>query len=110
MYSAIPTCEKRIQLLKNIKKILKPGGILITHFFYQKPTANKKLIYTIQKIISYITFGNTKFQLGDTVLPTMEFYHFFKDTNEIYYEAKTALLNIEEIKIKNNSGYGIFRS
>lgn len=104
LYSTIPSRSLRVEFLRKIKVILKPGGFFIGSFFIRDNARSPKINNNL-KIISYLTFGNTGVQPGDELSPTNEFMHYFHDRQEAYSEFEEAGLRIEEIVTPEVCGF-----
>lgn len=98
----IPSKELRAQFLKEIKKVLKPKGILILTVwkFHQLKETYLLFKYTILKL-----FGKTKLDWKDIFEPwgkkTERYYHWFSK-NELIDLAQRLNFKIEKIGITKN--------
>jgi len=107
MYSCFLVRKKRVELLKNIKNALKPGGkLLLTLDFARSKPKYKKLKYLIRKIIILLTMGNTHYQYGNTVIGEYNYFNFihnFSGQEEFLEEVTEAGFKADEIDV--NSEY-----
>jgi SAM-dependent methyltransferase len=85
-YSSIPTRKKRIQLLKKISLLLKPGGILLGHFMFDADHRSPGRILWIRKVFALITLGNFRMEPGDMIQEGQRFVHVYRHMNEISRE------------------------
>lgn len=111
IYGTIPSRNLRIEILKQLKLILKSGGFFIFNFFI-KNSSNSKYRSKILKAIGVITFGNMGYQPGDELSEGDEFMHFFRDDEELRQEIGEAGLKLEEIVAGGNPAlfYAVVRS
>ncbi len=83
MYSAIPTRKRRVQMLKKIASILKPGGYFACQFLFN-PDMNQRLPMIITTF-AWLTFGNFRYEPGDRIWGS-EFLHGFSSLEELKSE------------------------
>ncbi len=95
-YGMIPTRKLRQKALSEIKKRLKPGGVVYLEFMEYEPSKYAGLRYALYKIIAYLIFGNRQVEPGDFILGTGEFYHYFGSRDTVIKEAQGAGFAVEE--------------
>jgi ubiquinone/menaquinone biosynthesis C-methylase UbiE len=85
MYSSIPTCQKRIQMLRRINRGLKPGGYFFCEFQLDPQfTCNSRTIRAMH-LFALLTGGNRDFEVGDIIWGS-EFSHVFQTADELRSE------------------------
>jgi SAM-dependent methyltransferase len=84
MYSTMPTRRRRVQFLKKIASILKPGGYFACQFLFY-PDMNQHLPI-ILKIFAWLSFGNFWYEPGDRIGISEEFFHVFSSLEELKSE------------------------
>ncbi|MFH0828202.1 MAG: class I SAM-dependent methyltransferase [Candidatus Omnitrophota bacterium] len=89
-YGMIPTRKFRQKALSEIKKRLKPGGIVYLEFRGYEPSKYAGFRYALYKIIAYLILGNRQVEPGDFILGTGEFYHYFGSMDTVIKEAQGA--------------------
>lgn len=82
MYSAIPTRRRRLKLLMDIHRILKPGGYFLCTFVI-KPEI--RLRAALLKTLATFTLGNLEYEPGDMIWGS-EFLHGFASLAELKSE------------------------
>ncbi len=77
----IPSKEFRVLFLKEIFRVLKPGGFLILSCWYLWSFKNKKIFLAMLKSTILKILGKSKLDFGDAFLPwqnkILRYYHFF---------------------------------
>ncbi len=86
MYSVIPTRNKRVQFLKRVRSILKPGGFFLFQFHWRDSKGLSKKKEAIKNIIGTIFFLNPNYETGDSLWREKEFVHFFPDLEKLKSE------------------------
>ncbi len=85
MYSCIPTRKKRVETLKQISKLLKPGGYFVCQCAYN-PNHRSRKGELIRKAFAFLTLGNFWYENGDALWSNMEFIHTFTSEDELRSE------------------------
>jgi len=102
VFHQIPSKNFRLQFLKEVKRVLKPGGFLILTVwrFNHKKTLLSLIKYTILKLL-----GKTDLDFGDVLYArTKRYYHVFSK-RELISLVKKSGLEIQKIGIvKNQKG------
>lgn len=86
MYSSIPTKTKRINMLKAIKRTLRPGGYFALQFFWVTEYKPLKIAELIKRIFAWLTLGNLQYEKGDILLKGGGFIHMFSSEDEVRSE------------------------
>ncbi|MEW6170004.1 MAG: methyltransferase domain-containing protein [Candidatus Omnitrophota bacterium] len=96
MYGSIPTRERRISFLKEVKKALKEGAKLYISFWGMGPKDNNRF-FILRKVIAFLSFGNFRYQKGDRILPSNEFHHLFNSNEEFINEVEEADFKVDSL-------------
>ena len=94
MYSSVPTRTRRVQLLKKIRKALKPGGYLLCQFILNPSLKVSRQSELLRKTIALLSWGNRYYQKGD-VICGLEFHHVFLSEEELRSEFADAGFDVE---------------
>jgi SAM-dependent methyltransferase len=86
MYSSIPTCKRRVEMLKRLRRFLKPGGYLNCMFFWETRIGFSPKVELARKIFSVLTLGNLWYEPGDLLWLNFEFSHGFSSEEELRSE------------------------
>lgn len=86
MYSCIPTRKRRVEMLKRIRKVLKPGGFLICRFHWDPECISSPKRERVKKLIARLTMGNTAYEKGDLFWNNVEFLHAFSLLEDLQSE------------------------
>jgi SAM-dependent methyltransferase len=86
LYSSIPTRKKRVEMLKRVRQALKPEGVLVCQFYWDKNAGSSAKIERLRKIFARLTFGNYEYEKGDMFWGGMEFTHGFTSENHLRAE------------------------
>ncbi len=90
MYSSIPTRSRRVKMVHQIKKALKPGGFFICQFHLAKQSASETRLDQIRKAVAFFACGNREYEPGDKLWGDVEFLHSFSDQGEVRLELEEA--------------------
>lgn len=88
MYSCVPTRKRRIKMLRQIRKALKPGGCCVCQFFWNPERRFSPFAEILRKSIAIITLGNLRHERGDELWNNIEFSHSFQSEKELTEEFK----------------------
>jgi SAM-dependent methyltransferase len=86
MYSLIPTRKRRVEMLRCLRRILKPGGYLNCMFHWEKGIRFSPKVELARKIFSVLTLGNLWYEPGDLLWLNAEFVHAFSSEEELRSE------------------------
>jgi len=99
MYSAIASKKKRIDFLRKIKSILRPGGFFLLQFHWKNRNMLSPFKERLKKVFSFIFFRPFSYQSGDSLWRNKEFIHFFHDDNLLRSELNESGMNIITLDI-----------
>jgi ubiquinone/menaquinone biosynthesis C-methylase UbiE len=85
MYSSVPTQKRRIEMLRRIRRALKPGGYFFCSFRWEKRHSSAK-VELGKKIFALLTLGNLWYEPGDILWRNAEFLHAFSSRAELASE------------------------
>lgn len=86
LYSSVLNRTRRIEMLKQIRNILKPGGVLVVSFHWQPDAYHNSKYVWMYKLVAWLTLGNTGYENGDILFGTLEFRHAFSTEQDLYAE------------------------
>ena len=102
-YGIIPTRKLRREVLVKIRKILKPNGTVYLSFMEDKPSKYARLRASFYKLIAYLVFGNRDLEVGDFILGTGEFYHYFDSIDTVIKEVELAGFLFDDLNKDENA-------
>jgi len=88
MYSCVPTRNRRVEMLKRIRKALKPGGFFVCQFHWDKKDGASPKVEFARKALAFFTLGNFWYEKGDMLWGNAEFIHAFSSEDELRSEFK----------------------
>ncbi|MBC8446884.1 MAG: class I SAM-dependent methyltransferase [Chloroflexi bacterium] len=77
LYSVVLGRQRRVEMLRRIRKALKPGGVLVCSFYWDPGARASRKGELLRKAVAWLTLGNTAYENGDILLGTIEFRHAF---------------------------------
>lgn len=101
MYSCIPTRRKRVEMLKRIRKALKPGGYFICQFQWDTRGGPRPRGLLARKAVAFLTMGNLQYEPGDKLWGNSEFIHAFSSQDDLRSEFTEGGFDVVLIQISN---------
>jgi ubiquinone/menaquinone biosynthesis C-methylase UbiE len=77
LYSAVLSRNRRVEMLRRIRKALKPGGVLVCSFHWDPQARVSHRGELLRRAVAWLTLGNTAYENGDILFGTIEFRHAF---------------------------------
>jgi SAM-dependent methyltransferase len=102
MYSAFPTRQRRIGLLRQVRQVLQPGGYFLCQFFYQEDPHPRRGAEWVRKALAWLTLGNLTYERGDVLFGGREFFHFFVSEPEVRQEFAEAGFAVYYLYLSGN--------
>jgi ubiquinone/menaquinone biosynthesis C-methylase UbiE len=102
MYSSVPTRRRRMEMLKRIRKAIKPGGFFVCQFLWKTETRDSFGIYILKKLLAYLTLGNYLYENGDVLWKETEFMHLFSSKEEISLEFEKRGFDVGYVHVPND--------
>ncbi len=90
MYSCVPTRQRRVEMLRRLRRILKPGGYLNCMFHWENGIRFSPKVELARKTFSVLTMGNLWYEPGDQLWLNVEFIHAFSSEDELRSEFDAA--------------------
>ena len=101
LYSVVLGRERRIAMLKRLKKGLKPGGCLVPSFYWDSAKRVSQRKEQQLKSIAKLTLGNNAYENGDFLFGSSEFRHAFYNKHQLCSEFSEAGLEISYLVISD---------
>lgn len=79
MYSCVPSRSRRIAMLKRIAYALRPGGVFICQFRWDRRPRISPHSLRLHRAVALLTWGYRQFEPGDMLWVQQEFLHVFHD-------------------------------
>jgi SAM-dependent methyltransferase len=86
MYSCVPTRKKRIEMLRRIRRALRPGGYFVCQFHRDTRGRSSRKVEFARKLFAFLTLGNRWYEKGDMLWGNVEFIHTFSSEDELKSE------------------------
>jgi SAM-dependent methyltransferase len=102
-YSAVPTRKWRVETLRRIINVLRPGGHFICEFLWSRPPSYPFLIEFLRKALALITLGYTRYEKGDMLWDNQQFLHAFYSEKDVLLEFSGA--GFETVFFKTPENY-----
>ncbi|MHC4181886.1 MAG: class I SAM-dependent methyltransferase [Planctomycetota bacterium] len=102
MYSSVPTRKRRIEMLKRIRRAIKPGGFFVCQFLWKTENRDALGVYFLKKLFAYLTLGNFLYENGDVLWKETEFQHLFSSEEEIRAEFEKGGFGVDYIHVPSN--------
>lgn len=104
MYSSVPTRKRRVEMLRRIKQVLRPGGYFICQFHWDAREGASRLAAAVRKAFAFFTLGNLWHERGDMLWGNVEFIHAFSSEDELRSEFKETQFKVVHIHIPEKGG------
>ncbi|MCJ7483242.1 MAG: class I SAM-dependent methyltransferase [Thermodesulfovibrionales bacterium] len=89
LYSAVPTKKKRVKMLKNLWKSLKPEALMFCQFHWDPQKGLSSKAEFAKKLFAILTLGNFWYERGDMLWGNSEFLHAFTSEDKLRSEFET---------------------
>jgi SAM-dependent methyltransferase len=99
MYSSIPSSCRRVEMLQRIRRALKDDGYCICLFFWRQGKGVPHAVAWFRKLFSFVTWGNTQYEDGDTLFQNTEFIHEFSTEEKLRDEYKQGGFTVEYFQV-----------
>jgi SAM-dependent methyltransferase len=86
MYSCVPTRKRRLEMLGNIHRSLRPDGYLVCQFHWEPHRTFSFRSTLIKRFFSYLTLGYFAYEEGDILWQNGEFLHVFTSEEKLKSE------------------------
>jgi 2-polyprenyl-3-methyl-5-hydroxy-6-metoxy-1,4-benzoquinol methylase len=106
MYSCVPTRKKRVEMLRKIRRALKPDGYFVCQFHWEPYRRYGSKSIFIKRLISYLTLGNLAYEKGDILWQNVEFIHIFSSEDNLRSEFEEGGFKAKKIYLPNDSVRG----
>jgi SAM-dependent methyltransferase len=102
MYSCLPSCARRVQMLRHACRALKPGGYLACQFQWDTRQQFSSKGAFLCQIITWLTMGNRSYESGDMLWGNVEFIHTFSSESDLRAEFAAGGFDVVWLHIPNN--------
>jgi SAM-dependent methyltransferase len=106
LYSAIPTRKRRVEMLKRVKSMLRPGGYALLQFQWKTEKNISAWKEIFKKLFAGLTLGNLKYETGDILWRNGEFIHTFVSVDALKSELERSGMDIVHIEKTNGQMKG----
>lgn len=101
MYSCVPTRKRRVEMLKRIRRALRPGGYFVCQCSWNPNNGTRKG-ELLRRTFTLLTLGNFWYEKGDALWGNMEFVHTFTSEDEFRSEVKEGGFEVFYFHIPRN--------
>jgi hypothetical protein len=86
MYSLVPTAQRRIEMLRRIKRSLVAGGHCLCEFVWNPRAGRSTGAEAMRRAVAWLTMGNRSYETGDRLSGGLEFVHYFFSRDQLLFE------------------------
>ena len=86
MYSCVPTQQRRVAMLRRIRRALRPGGHFVCQFHWGTQYQHSPKVELARRLVATLTLGNLSYEPGDMLWHNVEFIHGFLSEEELRSE------------------------
>lgn len=98
MYSCVPTRGRRVAMVRQIARALRPGGLFLCQFRWCASPQPPGRGEFVRRVVAACTLGNLAYQEGDVLWHNIEFVHEFTSEDAIRSELEEGGLSVVRIK------------
>ncbi|MCU0486455.1 MAG: class I SAM-dependent methyltransferase [Anaerolineales bacterium] len=106
MYSSVPTRKRRVEMVRRIARVLKPGGYFLCQFHWAPQPRYSRAGRLLRRLVALITLGNLAYEEGDILWLKVEFIHAFATQESIRSELEAGGLCVLRMQTSANSTRG----
>jgi SAM-dependent methyltransferase len=99
MYSCVPTRERRLAMLKTIRRALTRGGYFVCQFHWGLRGGFSRRAECVRKLFALLTLGDLWYEKGDMLWAEVEFIHAFTSENELRAEFEEGGFDVVHLDI-----------
>ena len=103
LYSAVPTRKKRVKMLRDLWRSLKPEGVLFCQFHWDPQKGLSSKAEFSKKLFAILTLGNFRYERGDMLWGNSEFLHAFTSEAELRSEFEAGGFKVLSIQLNEKT-------
>ncbi len=106
MYSCVPTRQRRVEMVRRIARVLKPGGYFLCQFHWAPQPRSSGAGRLLRRLIALFSLGNLAYEEGDILWLKVEFVHAFGAEDAIRSELEEGGLSVLSVQTVLNTVRG----
>jgi SAM-dependent methyltransferase len=106
LYSAVLPRRRRVEMLRQIGKALKPDGYLASSFYWMPQARVGRRRELLLRAVAWLTLGNTEYENGDILFGTIEFRHAFSAEDDLRSEFTAGGFEVMHLMIVDRMSRG----
>jgi signal peptidase I len=106
MYSCLPTRSRRIELARQVRRVLEPGGWFVCGFSWDPAHAPNPTGVALRRALAVVTLGNRSYEPGDVLWGGVEFMHVFCAESDLRAEFDLSGLELVRLSLPP-AGWGL---
>lgn len=106
MYSCVPTRQRRVAMLRRVRRALRPGGHFLCQFHWGTQHQHSPKVELARRAVAYLTLGNLSYEPGDMLWHNVEFIHGFLSEDALRAEFEAGGFQVLHLQIREKWARG----
>jgi len=106
MYSCVPTRQRRVAMLRRVRRALRLGGHFLCQFHWGTQYQHSPKVELARRLVAYLALGNLSYEPGDMLWHNIEFIHGFLSEEELRSEFEAGGFEVVHLHISDRMARG----